>query len=127
MYRLGSKVNTSSPEFKENKAYYLEKLAEFRERLATLKKGGPPEAVEKHMKRGKLPARKRLELLFDRNTPFLEFNAFAANGLYKDEAPCAGVITGVGIVNGKEVLVVANDATVKGGTYFPLTGLNCSL
>jgi len=93
-----------------------------------VKKGGPPESVERHHKRGKLTARERLDLLFDRNTPFLEFSALAANGMYNDEAPAAGIITGVGVVHGKEVAVVANDATVKGGTYYPITVLkHCRL
>lgn len=128
MFRIESKISTSSPDFKENSAYYNEKVIEFRERLATVKGGGPPEVVERHHKRGKLTARERLELLFDRNSPFLEFSALAANGMYKDEAPAAGIITGVGRVHGKEVAVVANDATVKGGTYFPITVLkHCRL
>jgi acetyl-CoA carboxylase carboxyltransferase component len=121
MYRIESKIDASGAEFKENEAYYLAKMEEFQERLERAKAGGPPKAHEKHKSRGKLTARERLSLLFDPDTPFLEFNALAANGMYDDEAPCAGIITGVGVVHGKEVLVVANDATVKGGTYFPET------
>ncbi len=121
MYRIESKINTSSPEFKENDAYNREKIERFRKILAKAKHGGPPKAIEKHKSRGKLTARERLEKLFDRNTPFLEFSSLAANGMFDDQAPCAGIVTGVGIVKGKEVLVVANDATVKGGTYFPIT------
>ena len=123
MYRLESKVKTSSPEYKKNYAHNQGKLAEFRERLADVKKGGPPKSIEKHKSRGKLTARERLDRLFDPNTPFLEFSAFAGFGMYEDQAPAAGIVTGVGVVRGKEVLVVANDATVKGGTYFPMTVL----
>ncbi|MHC4943063.1 MAG: acyl-CoA carboxylase subunit beta, partial [Planctomycetota bacterium] len=123
MFRIESKLSTSSPEYKENYAFYKEKLEIFREKLTHVKKGGPPKAVERHHKRNKLTARERLDKLFDKNTPFLEFSTLAANGMYNDEAPAAGVVTGVGMVHGKEVLVVANDATVKGGTYYPETVL----
>ncbi|NQS98580.1 MAG: methylcrotonoyl-CoA carboxylase [candidate division Zixibacteria bacterium] len=78
---------------------------------------------DKHIARGKLPVRERIKKLLDKNTPFLEFSTLAAYNLYDNQAPCAGVITGVGRVHGREVLVVANDATVKGGTYFPITVL----
>jgi acetyl-CoA carboxylase carboxyltransferase component len=121
MFRIESKIKTTSKDFLENKEYYLEKSREFKEKLETAKKGGPPHMHEKHKSRNKLFVRERLERLFDRNTPFMEFSALAANGLYKDEAPCAGVITGIGLVHGREILVVANDATVKGGTYYPIT------
>jgi acetyl-CoA carboxylase carboxyltransferase component len=121
MYRIESRINTKNKEFKDNKAYYLEKSAEFKDRLKEVKKGGPPDAHKKHKSRGKMTARERLQKLFDPNTPFLEFSSLAAYDMYDNDAPCAGIITGVGIVNGKEVLVVANDATVKGGTYYPIT------
>ncbi len=121
MYKIESKVRTSSSEYQENFAYNKKKVEEFREILRKTKVGGPPKAIEKHKSRGKLTARERLEKLFDRNTPFLEFSTLSAYGLYDDQAPCAGIVTGVGVVHGKEVLVVANDATVKGGTYFPIT------
>ena len=83
--------------------------------------GGPKAHIERHVARGKLPVQERLQRLFDPGTPFLELNPLAANGMYDDEAPGAGVVTGIGVVHGREVLVVANDATVKGGTYFPMT------
>ncbi|MFC1555386.1 carboxyl transferase domain-containing protein [candidate division KSB1 bacterium] len=123
MYRIESHISTNSPEFKENEAYYKEKLEEFKERMETAKLGGSAASRKRHTDRGKLSVRDRLELLFDRDTPFLEFSTLASNGMYDDMAPCAGVITGVGVVHGKEVLVVANDATVKGGTYLPMTVL----
>jgi len=94
---------------------------QLRERLAEVKKGGPPRAVEKHTARGKLTVRDRLDRLLDRNTPFLELSSLCAYDMYKNEAPGAGIVTGIGIIHGKEVLIVANDATVKGGTYFPET------
>ncbi|MFC1564202.1 carboxyl transferase domain-containing protein [candidate division KSB1 bacterium] len=121
MYRIESRINTRSPEFRENHKHYSDKLKEFKERLETVKLGGSEYARKRHKERDKYLVRERLERLFDKNTPFLEFSTFAGYGLYDGAAPCAGVVTGIGIVHGKEVLVVANDATVKGGTYFPMT------
>jgi acetyl-CoA carboxylase carboxyltransferase component len=121
MYRIESHIDTKSPEFQENRAQMKALVAELKERLAEVKKGGPPKAIEKHTARGKLTVRERLDRLLDRNTPFLELSPLCAYGLYENEAPCAGIVTGVGVIHGKEVLVVANDATVKGGTYFPET------
>lgn len=121
MYRIESHVDTNSAEFKENREHMRGLVAEFKERLAEVKKGGPPKAIEKHRARGKLTVRERLERLLDKNTPFLELSSLCAYDLYKNEAPCAGIVTGIGVVHGKEVLIVANDATVKGGTYFPET------
>jgi acetyl-CoA carboxylase carboxyltransferase component len=121
MFRIESKINSKSREFQENSAALHAQVEDLKRRLVETRKGGPPAALEKHRARGKLPARERLDLLFDRNTPFLEFSPLAASGMYDNGAPGAGVITGVGVVHGKEILVVANDATVKGGTYFPET------
>ncbi len=121
MFRIETKIHPQSKEFQENAGAMKAHVEEFKRRLEEVKKGGPPSALEKHKARGKLSARERLDLLFDHNTPFLEFSSLAAYGMYNNEAPGAGVITGVGIVHGKEVLIVANDATVKGGTYFPET------
>jgi acetyl-CoA carboxylase carboxyltransferase component len=121
VYRIESKISTKNAEFRENREYMLSVVHEYKEKLETVKKGGSPEAQEKHRARGKLTARERLEKLLDRNTPFLEFNALAAYDMYENSAPSAGIITGVGVVHGREVLVIANDATVKGGTYFPIT------
>ncbi|MDH5628351.1 MAG: methylcrotonoyl-CoA carboxylase, partial [Candidatus Krumholzibacteria bacterium] len=123
MYRIESRVQTASASFKENAAFQKDAVARFREKLDTVKRGGSPRAVEKHKARGKLTARERIAMLLDHDTPFLEFSALAANGMYDDQAPSAGVITGAGVVHGREVVVVANDATVKGGTYFPMTVL----
>ncbi|HEX5131867.1 MAG TPA: carboxyl transferase domain-containing protein [Candidatus Krumholzibacteria bacterium] len=123
MYRIESRVQTGSSSFKENAAFQREAVSRFRERLTAVKQGGSARAVEKHKARGKLTARERIARLLDHDTPFLEFSALAGNGMYDDQAPSAGVITGAGVVHGREVVVVANDATVKGGTYFPMTVL----
>ena len=98
-----------------------ELVADLRSRLETVKKGGGEAAVERHKKRGKMFVRERIDAVIDPDTPFLEFSALAANGMYGDEAPCAGIVTGIGMVQGHQTVIVANDATVKGGTYFPIT------
>ena len=121
MFRIESKVDTQSEDYKQNVEHMTKVVAEYRERLAKVQEGGPAKSRELHKSRGKLLVRERLEKLFDRNTPFLELSALAANGMYEDDAPAASMVTGVGVVHGREVLVVANDATVKGGTYFPMT------
>src|SRR2546430_17719831 len=96
-------------------------VAELRDRLARARLGGPDRARERHTKAGKLPPRERVERLLDPGTAFLELSPLAAFGMYDDEAPGAGIITGVGRVSGNECVIVANDATVKGGSYYPLT------
>ncbi|HBC45499.1 MAG TPA: hypothetical protein DCZ43_00485, partial [candidate division Zixibacteria bacterium] len=121
MFRIESKIDTKSEEFSKNAEALKKVVATFRERLVVVQAGGPPAAREKHLSRGKLLTRDRVKKLFDKNTPFLELSSLAAYDMYDNEAPSAGIITGVGVVHGREVLVVANDATVKGGTYFPLT------
>ena len=121
MFQIESKIDTNSAEFKETIAHWKKETATLKERLEKIKEGGPPHAREKHLKRGKLITRDRVKGLFDKNTPFLEFTTLAAYDMYNNEAPSAGVITGIGVVHGREVVVVANDATVKGGTYYPMT------
>ena len=121
MFKIESKVDTQSPEYRENFGHMQKVVADFRERLAKAKEGGPPKYRELHKSRKKLLVRERLDRLFDRNTPFLELSPMAANGMYDDEAPAASMVTGIGVIHGREVLIVANDATVKGGTYFPMT------
>src|SRR4051794_36528018 len=91
------------------------------ERRTAAKQGGGAKYLERHRAQGKLPVRERIELLLDRGTPFLEFSALAAWGMYDDDAPGSGIVTGIGRVSGREVMLVANDATVKGGTYYPVT------
>jgi acetyl-CoA carboxylase carboxyltransferase component len=117
MFRIESKTDTASPEYSKNREEYLKILGQYREILGKVRQGGPEAAVKRHKERGKLLARERIDLLVDRNTPFLELSPMAAYGMANDEFPSAGVITGIGVVHGKEVMIVANDATVKGGTY----------
>ena len=121
MFRIESKIDTQSQDYRQNLEHMMKVVAEYKERLAKVQAGGSAKYRELHKSRGKLLVRERLDKLFDRNTPFLELSALAANGMYEDEAPGASMVTGVGVVRGREVLVVANDATVKGGTYFPIT------
>lgn len=121
MYRIESRISTKSTDFKENKAHLIEQVKVYKEKLSQASEGGPARARDKHKARGKMLARERLNALFDRNTPFLEFNGLAAIDMYDNQAPAAGIITGIGVIHGREVLVIANDATVKGGTYFPIT------
>src|SRR5215475_6705985 len=99
----------------------LRLVEELRARLNTVKKGGGEAAVRRHKERGKMFVRERIEALVDPETPFLETCALAANGMYNEEAPCAGMVTGIGVIHGHQTMIVANDATVKGGTYFPIT------
>src|SRR4051794_6055483 len=96
-------------------------VAELQNRLALFRRGGGPEDIAKHRSRNKLFVRDRVEMLVDPGTAFMEFSALAAHDLYDGEAPGAGIVTGVGRVSGRECVVVANDATVKGGTYYPMT------
>ena len=117
MYKLETKLNVNSEEFKKNKEAFLKVLNQYKETLREVKKGGPPASVQKHKERGKLLARERIDLLLDHNTPFLELSPLASYGQYDDQFPCAGIITGIGVIHGKETVIVANDATVKGGTY----------
>jgi acetyl-CoA carboxylase carboxyltransferase component len=121
MFRIESKVDTRSPEFRRNVEEMSRVVDEYRTRLAKVREGGPAKSRDLHKSRGKLLVRERLDRLFDPRTPFLELSPLAAYGQYEDEAPGAGLVTGIGVVHGREVLVVANDATVKGGTYFPMT------
>jgi acetyl-CoA carboxylase carboxyltransferase component len=118
---LETHINNNDPEFKENTRYFQELVEELGQRTRQVQQGGGDEAIAKHRKRNKLLARERVELLCDPNTPFLEIGALAAYDMYHNEAPGAGIVTGIGLVEGQECMIVANDATVKGGTYFPMT------
>ncbi|MCW2619661.1 MAG: Methylcrotonoyl-CoA carboxylase, partial [Modestobacter sp.] len=104
-----------------NAAHHTALAAELAAELARVAEGGGERARQRHIARGKLLPRERVDALLDPGSPFLELSPLAAHGLYDDEAPAAGIITGVGRVAGREVVVVANDATVKGGTYYPMT------
>src|SRR6478752_6019924 len=107
---------------KESNREAMQQLVnELRNKLDAAKKGGGDSAVKRHKERGKMFVRDRIDALLDPDTPFLETSALAANGMYNDEAPAAGMVTGIGVIQGHQAVVVANDATVKGGTYFPLT------
>src|SRR3989440_9588597 len=105
----------------QRRALMEELVTELRERTAQVARGGGEAALEKHRSRGKLTARERIDRLVDPDSAFLELSALAAWEVYDGQAPGAGIVTGIGIVEGRECVVVANDATVKGGTYFPLT------
>lgn len=117
MFRIESRINPSGEEFRQNREAYRKLMDTYRERLAAVRQGGPEPAVRRHKERGKLLARERIDLLVDRNTPFIELSPMAAYGLYNNEFPSAGIVTGIGVVHGKETMIIANDATVKGGTY----------
>jgi 3-methylcrotonyl-CoA carboxylase beta subunit len=114
-------AGTTDDDAERNASAHRELVADLRARLATAARGGSERARTRHVERGKLLPRDRVDALVDPSSPFLELSPLAANGMYGDEAPGAGVITGVGRVAGREVVVVANDATVKGGTYYPMT------
>ncbi len=121
MKRFKSKINSRSSEYKTFEEANKLLAEELHKHLAETKKGGPPKHVERHKKRGKMTARERISGLIDPDTPFVELNALAALDIYDNDAPSAGIVTGVGVVHGREVLIISNDATVKGGTYYPLT------
>jgi acetyl-CoA carboxylase carboxyltransferase component len=114
-------VERDSDAFSHRRQRMEELVAELRVRMAVVAQGGGEKALERHRSRGKLTARERIDRLCDPDTAFLELSALAAWGLYDDEAPAAGIVTGIGVVEGRQCVIVANDATVKGGTYFPLT------
>ena len=118
---LPTQVRTDSPEFRANAERMAGLVTELRARLATAREGGGPKYLERHRSHGKLPVRERIDRLLDAQSPFLELSPLAAFGMYEDSPPAAGLVTGIGRVSGREVMVVANDATVKGGTYFPMT------
>src|SRR5207247_4369277 len=118
---IESQVETAGAEFRANLAHMDGLEAELKAHLAIAHAGGGEEAQRRQREQGKLPVRDRVERLLDRGTPFLEIGALAADGMYDAAAPSAGLVTGIGRVSGREVMVVANDPSVKGGTYFPLT------
>ena len=118
---LSSQIRTDGPEYQANRGRMLALVQEMRERHARAAEGGGARYLQRHREQGKLPVRERISLLLDPDTPFLELSALAAWDLYDNDAPAAGIVTGIGRVSGREVMIVANDATVKGGTYFPIT------
>ncbi len=118
---LHSRADPGGEPFARNHAANAALAAELRKKLAEVSRGGPEASRERHIARGKLLPRDRVDALTDPGSPFLELSPLAADGLYDGDAPAAGVITGVGRVSGRECVIVANDATVKGGTYYPVT------
>ncbi|HEX3641932.1 MAG TPA: carboxyl transferase domain-containing protein [Ktedonobacteraceae bacterium] len=112
---------TTTNEFQQNTQYFLELIDQLCQRVQQVQQGGGDEAIAKHRKRNKLLARERIQLLCDPDTPFVELSPLAAWDMYDNDAPSAGIVTGIGLVEGQECVIVANDATVKGGTYYPMT------
>src|SRR5512140_1429882 len=118
---IQSQADPRSPEFQANAAQLRAVVDDLRKQMAQAELGGGDKARAKHTERGKLLPRERIRALLDAGSPFLEFSPLAAHAMYDGAAPGAGLVTGIGRVHGIEVVVVANDATVKGGTYFPIT------
>jgi len=118
---LKNKIDSAAKDYKDNARAMSGLVDDLRDKIATITRGGHDKAREKHLGRGKLLPRERIDLLLDPDTPFLEFSQFAAWGMYGENIPAAGIITGIGRVSGQECVIVCNDATVKGGTYFPMT------
>ncbi len=117
LYKLKSKITIQSESFKANKKAFDKILETYKSTLQEVKQGGSEKAVKKHKERGKLLARERIDLLIDPNTPFLELSALASYQMYNNQFPSAGIVAGIGVIHGNETVIVANDATVKGGTY----------
>ncbi|MGF3554798.1 MAG: carboxyl transferase domain-containing protein [Thermoplasmatota archaeon] len=118
---IESIIDTSSKEFIENYKHYERLVKDLKEKISLVQKGGGEDKIKLHKKRNKMLVRERIEALLDPDTPFMEFNPLAAYNMYDNKAPCAGIVTGIGLVHGREVVIVANDATVTGGTYYPMT------
>jgi 3-methylcrotonyl-CoA carboxylase beta subunit len=121
MERIESRINPQNPDFKRNLAAMEAQVKNLRAEIERIREGGPESARKRHVERGKLLVRDRVARLLDPGTPFLEFSALAAYGMYDDSPPAASIITGIGRIDGREAVIVANDATVKGGTYYPIT------
>ncbi|MGC4235264.1 MAG: carboxyl transferase domain-containing protein [Niabella sp.] len=121
MYRIQSNINTQSPDFMANKVAYQELIQQWRSRMAEVIHPSGNAAIKKHRQRGKLLARERINQLVDPNTLFLELSPLAAYGTYNNQFPAAGIVTGIGLVHDREVMIIANDATIKGGTYMQYT------
>jgi 3-methylcrotonyl-CoA carboxylase beta subunit len=122
MERIESRINPGSPEFKHNREVMEAQVARLRADIERIRQGGPENARKRHTERGKLLVRDRIRRLLDPSSPFLELSVLAAYGMYDgDEPPAASIVTGIGRIHGREAVVVANDATVKGGTYYPIT------
>jgi acetyl-CoA carboxylase carboxyltransferase component len=121
MDRIESRVSLNSPDFKRNREVMEAQVAQLRAAIERVREGGPENARRRHVERGKLLVRDRVKRLIDPASPFVELSTLAAWGMYDDEAPGASIVTGIGRIQGREAVIVANDATVKGGTYYPIT------
>ena len=121
MDRLPTRIDRNSEDFNRRRDFNIQLVDELKHKINLVKEGGGKKYVDRHRSRGKLLARERINEICDPGTPFLELSSLAANGLYDSRAHSAGIITGIGVVHGKECLFVANDATVKGGSYYPMT------
>lgn len=121
MDRLPTRIDRNSEDFNRRRDFNIQLVDELKQKIKVVKEGGGEKYVDRHRSRGKLLARERINEICDPGTPFLELSSLAANGLYDSRAHSAGIITGIGVVHGKECLFVANDATVKGGSYYPMT------
>jgi 3-methylcrotonyl-CoA carboxylase beta subunit len=121
MERIESRINPNDQEFQHNRAAMTARCEELRAEIERIRLGGPEAARKRHVERGKLLPRERVRRLLDPGSPFLEFSTLAAHGMYDGDAPCASLITGIGRIQGREAMIVTNDATVKGGTYYPMT------
>jgi len=118
---IDSSIDTSSKDFKDNFSNYEILVKDLKSNIAKAADGGGEEKIKLHKSRNKMLARERIDALLDPDSPFIEFNSLAAFDMFKNKAPCAGIVTGIGIIHGREVVIVANDATVSGGTYYPIT------
>ena len=121
MTAIKSNIDSLSAEFQANQTAMRELIADLQERRAQAAEGGPPRSRERHLSRGKLLPRDRVMTLVDPGSPFLELSPLAANGMYEDAIHAAGIITGIGRIAGRECVIVCNDSTIKGGTYYPMT------
>jgi 3-methylcrotonyl-CoA carboxylase beta subunit len=121
MERIASRVSVNSPEFKRNREVMEAQVVQLRTAIERVRQGGPEHARRRHVERGKLLVRDRVKRLIDPSSPFVELSTLAAWGMYDDESPGASIVTGIGRIEGREAVIVANDATVKGGTYYPIT------
>ena len=122
-----SKINPETNDFRDNAKAMRALVTDLKEKVEKISIGGSQRARDKHLSRGKLLPRERVERLLDPGTPFLELSQMAAYGMYDDEVPSAGMITGIGRVAGREVMIICNDATVKGGTYYPVSYTHLTL
>jgi acetyl-CoA carboxylase carboxyltransferase component len=121
MDRLDTHIQTAAPLFRDNHDQMTKLMTELRERVAAARMGGGEKYLQRHRDQGKLPVRDRIDRLIDPGSPFLELSPLAAWDMYDGDAPGAGIVTGIGRISGREAIIVANDATVKGGTYYPIT------